>query len=81
MLKRIGKLQNKSININKNSISSFILIINLFFAFCCLINKDNVSASIFFTTSTPIGDTFSNINFENEYTIITSEVGSSWMFD
>jgi hypothetical protein len=82
MLKKVGNVQKKFINVNNISIS-LILILTMIISlsFCCITNNYNASASSFFTPSPPTGNTLSDINIENEYTIITSEAGSSWMFD
>ena len=82
MLNKAGKLQKKFISVN-NSFINLIIIFTLILAltFCCFTYNCNVSASSFFTPSPPVGNTTTDINIENEYSIKTSETGSSWMFD
>ena len=82
MSKKAGSLSKKFISVDNASISLIVFFIIIFsFIFCCFINDTNVSGYIPYTPSSPLGNSTTDINVENEYKIITSEVGSSWMFD
>ena len=82
MLKKAGSLSKKFISVNNASISLIVFFIMIFsFVFCCFLNNNIVSAYIPYTPSSPLGNSTTDINIENEYTVITSEAGSSWMFD
>lgn len=79
----------KAGNLRKDKNSSCLKVINVLvasvllssFVFICF-NAVGVSAGISqYTPASPTGSISTDINIENEYTIFTSEAGSSWMFD
>lgn len=81
-MKKAGSLKKDK----KSACLKFINVLVLFtllssLVFICF-NTTGVIAGISpYTPASPTGNTSSDINVENEYTIFTSEVGSSWMFD
>lgn len=81
-MKKAGTLKK-----NKNSTClKFINILVIFtlllsFIFICFNTTCVIAGVSSYTPASPTGNTSTDINVENEYTVFTSEVGSYWMFD
>jgi len=79
----------KAGNLKKNKKSACLKFINVLvgftllssFIFICFNTVVVIAGMSTYTPASPTGNTSTDINVENEYTIFTSEVGSSWMFD